>query len=581
VERRLSAILVADVVGYSRLMEADESGTVAALKDRRSSILQPIAGAHGGRIIKEMGDGFLMEFGSAAGAVAGALEVQRRSAEENDRLSPNRRIVLRIGVNLGDIIDERGDIFGEGVNIAARLESMAEPGGVCISGKVYTEIEGKLPATFDDLGEQTVKNIARPIRVYRLRLDGTPSALPSALSLPDKPSIVVLPFQNMSGDPEQEYFADGMVEDITTGLSRLRWLFVIARNSSFTYKGRAVDVKQVGRELGVRYVLEGSVRKAGNRVRITGQLIDASTGTHLWANRFDGDLADVFDLQDQVTSSVVGAIAPRLEQAEIERTKRKPTQNLDAYDYFLRGVSAFHQFSRDANAEALELFSRAIEHDPGYAAAFGMAARCYLQRKGFGWVGDARTEILETKRLAQKAAELGRDDAVALCAAGFSMVVVVGDLENGAALVDRALTLNPNLGWGWHVSALAKAWLGHPEIALEHAARAMRLSPQDPQMSGMHVAAAFAHFVAGHFEEALAEAEAAVRGQFNFFMAACVAAASAGMAGKEAQADAAMARVRELNSGLRLSNLRELIPFRRQEDFNQWAEGLRKAGLPD
>jgi tetratricopeptide (TPR) repeat protein len=278
---------------------------------------------------------------------------------------------------------------------------------------------------------------------------------------------------------------------------------------------------------------------------------------------------------------VVGAIAPRLEQAEIERTKRKRTQNLDAYDYFLRGISAFHQFSREGNAEALELFGRAIEHDPGYAAAYGMAARCYLQRKGFGWVGDAQREILETRRLAQKAAELGRDDAVALCAAGFSMVVVVGDLENGAALIDRALTLNPNLGWGWHVSALAKAWLGLPEIALEHAARAMRLSPQDPQISGMHVSAGFAHFVAGHFDEALAEAQAAVRGQFNFFMGTCVAAASAAMAGKMAEAEAAMARVRELNSGLRLSNLRELVPFRRSEDFSKWSEGLRKAGLPD
>jgi tetratricopeptide (TPR) repeat protein len=292
-------------------------------------------------------------------------------------------------------------------------------------------------------------------------------------------------------------------------------------------------------------------------------------------------LADIFDLQDRVTSSVVGMIAPKLEQAEIERAKRKPTESLDAYDYFLRGMSAFHQFSKAANAEALEMFSRAIGRDPQFAAAYGMAARCYLQRKGYGWVGDAQQEIIETERLARKAAELGRDDAVALCAAGFSMVVVVGDLENGAALVDRALVLNPNLGWAWHVSALAKAWLGEPDIALEHAARAIRLSPQDPQMSGMHVAVAFAHFVAGHFEKALSEAEAAVRGQVNFFFGTCVAAASAALAGKSAQAERAMARAREMNPTLRLSNLKELIPFRRDEDFDKWSEGLQKAGLPE
>ena len=326
------------------------------------------------------------------------------------------------------MIGEGGDIYGEGVNIAARLEALAEPGGVCISAKVHEEVRGKLDCAFEDMGEQAVKNISRPVRAYRLRpdkpVDGAAPARPT-LSLPDKPSIAVLPFQNMSGDPEQEYFADGMVEDITTALSRMRWLFVIARNSSFTYKGRAVDVKQVGRELGVRYVLEGSVRKAGNRVRITGQLIDAATGAHLWADRFDGELADIFELQDQVTSSVVGAIAPKLEQAEIERVKRKPTESLDAYDYFLRGMAAFHQFSKAANAEALEMFSRAIERDPRFASAYGMAARCYLQRKGFGWVATAEREIAEAEKLARRAAELGRDDAVALCAAGFSLCIVV------------------------------------------------------------------------------------------------------------------------------------------------------------
>jgi TolB-like protein len=564
-------------------MEADESGTHATLKARRASVFEPIAGAHGGRIVKEMGDGFLMEFGSAAGAVAGALEFQRRSTEENDPLPAQHRIVLRIGINLGDVIEEGGDIFGEGVNIAARLESLAEPGGVCISAKVYDEVRGKLPAAFEDMGEQTVKNISRPVRAYRFRPDGSTAAAsaPLSLSLPDKPSIVVLPFQNMSGDPEQEYFADGMVEDITTGLSRLRWLFVIARNSSFTYKGRAVDVKQVGRELGVRYVLEGSVRKAGGRVRITGQLIDASTGTHLWANRFDGDLADIFDLQDQVTSSVVGMIAPKLEQAEIERAQRKPTESLDAYDYFLRGMAAFHQFSKSSNEEAVGLFARATDIDPGYAAAYGMGARCYLQRIGFAWVADRRHEVAEAERLARRAADLGRDDAMALCTAGAALIIVVGDIDDGVSLLDRSLMLNPNFSWAWHFSAIGKAFLGEHDTAIERATRGMRLSPQDPQMFGMRIAIAWAHFFGGRDDEALSWAETAVREQSNFFMGLCVAAASAAHAGKREEAEKAMARVRQMNPAMRVSNLRDVLPFKRSQDFERWSDGLRKAGLPE
>jgi TolB-like protein len=487
-----------------------------------------------------MGDGVLIEFGSAVNAVTGAVDLQRRMTEANVPLPEARHIVLRIGINLGEVIGEGGDIYGEGVNIAARLETLAEPGGICLSAKVHEEVRGKLAYAFEDMGEHSVKNIARPIRAYRLRADnaiqGGPPARP-ILSLPDKPSIAVLPFQNMSGDPEQEYFADGMVEEIITALSRMRWLFVIARNSSFTYKGRAADVKQVGRDLGVRYVLEGSVRKAGSRVRVTGQLIDASTGAHLWADRFDGDLADIFDLQDQVTASVVGSIAPKLEQAEIERAKRKPTESLDAYDYFLRGMAAFHQFTRSANQEALSLFSRAIELDPDFASAHAMAARCYLQRKGFGWVRDRASEIAEADRLARRAANLGRDDAAALGAAGFSLVFVVGDLDDGPALIDRSLALNPNLALAWHASGLAKAFLGEPEAAIEHAARAMRLSPQDPQMFGI--------------------------------------------AGKRAEAGKAMARLRQIDPALNLSNFKDLLPFRRPEDFARFAEGLRLAGLPE
>jgi adenylate cyclase len=584
--KRLSAVLMADVVGYSRLMETDESGTLAALKTRRASVFEPVAAMHGGRIVKEMGDGFLIEFGSAAGAVAGALEFQRRSAQENERLPATSRIVFRIGINLGDVIDESGDIFGEGVNIAARLESLAEPGGVCISAKVHEEVQGKLPATFEDMGEQTVKNISRPVRAYRLRLDGgstTPASVPTSpsLSLPDKPSIVVLPFQNMSGDPEQDYFADGMVEDITTGLSRLRGLFVIARNSSFTYKGRAVDVKQVGRELGVRYVLEGSVRKAGSRVRITGQLIDASTGTHLWADRFDGDLADIFDLQDRVTSSVVGIIAPKLEQAEIARAKRKPTESLDAYDYYLRGLACFHQFTKEAHEEALALFRRAIEVDPGFALPYGMAARCYLQRVGYGWVTDAAREVAETERLARRAAELGRDDAVVLCSAGLSLSVVVGDVIRGNELIEQSVTLNPNYAWAWLSSSWANVYAGQPDQAIECAARAMRLSPQDPQFFAMQTATALGHLFSGRHTEALLWSEAAVRRQSHFVPALSVVAASRALTGRLAEAEDAIMLLRERSPGLRISTLGCLIPVQRPEHLALWVEGLRKAGLPE
>jgi len=374
-----------------------------------------------------------------------------------------------------------------------------------------------------------------------------------------------------------------MVEEIITALSRLHWLFVIARNSSFTYKGRAVDVKQIGRELGVRYVLEGSVRKAGNRVRITGQLIDASTGVHLWADRFEGGLEDVFDLQDQVTSKVVGAVAPKLEQAEIERAKRKPTESLDAYDYFLRGMAGIHQSSREANNEALQMFYRAIELDPNFASAYGMAARCYSQRKSAGWVTDWRgQEVAETARLARRAAELGRDDAVALCMAGVALAFVVGDLDDGAALIDRALLLNPNLAWAWLFSGWVRVWLGEPEVAIEHLARAMRLSPHDSHTFQMQMATAAAHFFAGRYAEASSWAEAAARQQPDHLSAACTAAVSGALAGRLSEAEKAMSRVRQLHPTLRISNLKNHIPpFRRSEDFARWADALRKAGLPE
>jgi TolB-like protein len=407
------------------------------------------------------------------------------------------------------------------------------------------------------------------------------AATPSAPILPDKPSIAVLPFQNLNADAEQEYFADGIVEDIITALSRMRWLFVIARNSSFTYKGRAVDVKQVGRELGVRYVLEGSVRKAANRVRITGQLIDASTGASLWADRFEGALEDIFDLQDQITTSVVGAIAPQLEHAEIARAKRKPTESLDAYDYFLRGMASYYQRSREAITEALQFFYKAIELDPDFASAHGMAAWCYGWRKINGWMIDRPREIAETARLARRAAELGSDDAVALSRGAHALGFVVGELDAAATFADRALVLNPNLAGAWYASGWTRLWLGELDVAINHFACAMRLSPLDPHTIAMQAGTAFAHLVAGRYDEALSWAEKALWEQTNFATTLRVAAASYALAGRLVEARKAMARLRELDPAFCVSNVKDWVPFRRSEHLTRLVDGLRKAGLPE
>jgi len=585
-QRRLAAILAADVAGYSRLMAGDEAGTLARLGRYRAELIEPRIAEFQGRVVGSAGDSLLVEFASALNAVRCAVELQSALAGANAGLSEDRRMAFRMGVNLGDVIAAGDTIYGDGVNIAARLEKLAEPGGICIGRAVYDQVKGKLGCGFADLGDQRLHNIPDPVRAYRV--DAAPAKASGgpvprgSLPLPDKPSIAVLAFQNMSGDPDQDYFADGMVEEIITALSRMRWLFVIARNSSFAYKGRAVDVKQVGRELGVRYVLEGSVRKSGNKVRITGQLIDTSTGAHLWADRFDGTLEDLFDLQDQVTASVVGAIQPKLEQAEIERAKRKPTESLDAYDYYLRGVAAGHDWSREANEEALAHFLRAIELDPNFGSAYGQATRCYSRRQSSGWVIDSARERAETARLAAKAAALGSGDAVALCTAGFSLGHVVGDVEGGDAMIERALTLNPNLAVAWGFSAWAKVWLGEPALAIERAERAMRLSPQDPRLHSMQCATAYAHFLAGRDADAIAWAEKSLRERPDYGTVPIrILAAGNAHLGRQAEAEKAAARLLALDPALRLANLRELVPLRRPEHQARLAEGLRKAGLPE
>jgi adenylate cyclase len=586
VERRLVAIFAADVEGYSRLMGRDEVATLRDLTERRQ-ILDRLIASHRGRIANTAGDSVLAEFASAVDAVQCAVEAQAAWAEANDRVPPDRRVKFRIGVHVGDVMVRAGDLFGDGVNIAARLQSSAAADGICISSAAHEQVRKILPLTFVDQGMQHLKNI-EPIRAYAVSVAAEPSQAArladaqTPLALPDKPSIAVLPFTNMSGDPEQDYFADGMVEEIITALSHFRQLFVIARNSSFTYKGRAVDVKQIGRELGVRYVLEGSVRKAANRVRITGQLVDTATGAHLWAERFDGGLGDIFDLQDQVTESVVGAIAPVVEKAEIERAKRKPTDSLDAYALYLRGLDRLYQFAgRQANDEALGLFNSAIELDPDFAAAYGRAASCYVYAKTNGWFSGAANEIAEVARLAQRAVELGKDDAFALAAGGWALAQVVRDLEPAAAFIDRALVLNSNLAEAWFYGGWVKNWLGEPEAAIERFARAMRLNPLD-RMMGIRGGTAHAHFFLGSYDEAASWAAITLQNNADFHPGLRIAAASNAMAGRPEQAHKAVARLRQINPALRVSNLKDVLgPYRRAEDLSRYEEGLRRAGLPE
>jgi len=479
--RRLAAILAADVAGYSRLMGADEEGTLERLKALRRELLAPKIAKHHGRIVKTIGDGLLVEFASVVDAVRCAVEVQQAMPERNADFAADHRIELRIGINLGDVIVEGDDLYGDGVNIAARIEALADAGGVFVSNTVHDHVRDRLPFVFEDLGEQQVKNIARPVRVYRVRDIGAASKSPTApsLPLPDKPSIAILPFANMSGDPEQEYFADGMVEEIITALSRIRWLFVIARNSSFTYKGQAIDVKQVGRELGVRYVLEGSVRKAGGRVRITAQLIDALSGVHLWADRFDGSLEDVFELQDKVAISVAGVIEPTLQAAELRRSSARPTSDLTAYDFYLRALPHQFSFASDRNTLVLDLLGRAIDCDPDCGPALALAAFLRAQLDVNGWTDDREATRRTAIDLARRALRAAPDDPEVLAPSAFVLAWYGEDIDVAIGLVDRCLDLNPSFARGWYWSAVLRLFAGQPDLAIKHLEASLRLSPRD------------------------------------------------------------------------------------------------------
>jgi adenylate cyclase len=581
VERRLAAILAADVAGYSRLMEADETGTARLLRKHRA-VADPVVAEHGGRIVKTTGDGVLIEFPSVVGAVQCAVVLQNLMAERNAGVSSERRMDWRVGIHLGDILIEGEDILGDGVNLAARLEAIAEPGGICISEDAFRQVQGKIDTEFRDGGEQALKNLARPVRIYRAR----PSALPvgsvpaaTALPLPDKPSIAVLPFQNLSGDPEQEYFVDGMVKEIITALSGIRWLFVIARNSSFTYKGQAVDVKRVGRELGVRYVLEGSVRKAGNRVRITGQLIDAETGAHLWADRFDGSLEDVFDLQDKVASAVAGVIEPTLRQAEIDRARRKPPDNLDAYDLYLRALPyAFTAMPGDAD-KALTLLARAIELQPDYAAAHAVIAWCHEQRYLRGGLQEETRGA--AMRHARHAIAVGRDDPAALATAGFVVAVTAHDYETAVSAFDRSFALSGSSALALGFSSLVRAWMGHDAAAVEQAERALRLSPFDPLIYLPYVGLAYAHFAAGRFAEAAAAASRAAQANPRFTVPHVLHAAALARLGRDEDATAVVHRLLELDPGITTGTAIASARYAKRDSIDALEGALRLAGLPE
>jgi adenylate cyclase len=572
--RRLAAILAADVAGYSRLMGADEEGTLERLKALRRELVDPKIAEHKGRIVKTTGDGLLVEFASVVDAVRCAVEVQQAMPERNTGVAADNHIELRIGINLGDVIVEGDDLYGDGVNIAARIEALADAGGVFVSNTVHDHVRDRLPFAFEDLGEQQVKNIARPVRVYRVRDASAAVKSPAtpALALPDKPSIAVLPFANMSGDPEQEYFADGMVEEIITALSRIRWLFVIARNSSFTYKGQAVDVKQVGRELGVRYVLEGSVRKGGGRVRITAQLVDALNGAHLWADRFDGSLEDVFELQDRVAASVAGVIEPALQAAEMRRSAARPTTDLTAYDLYLRALAVFFPITKERIFEALELLERAIAIDPDYGPALSYAAICHLYIATNGWAEEPDTNRRKAVDLARRALVVAGNDPRVLANAAFVLALLGEDIGTMIGLVDRALALNPSFAQGWNLSGAIRLFAGEHDLAIEHAETALRLSPRE--RIGLPVLTiGTAYFFQRRFDEAVAKLLLAIQDDPGFPSAYRALAACYAHMGHLDEARAVVEKLRAITPQIMPSDL----PFRNPEDRELFLSGLRLA----
>jgi adenylate cyclase len=585
VDRRLAAIFAGDIAGYSRLMASDEEGTLRLLKAHRKELVDPKITEHRGRIVKTTGDGMLVEFVSVVDAVRCAVDIQRGMAERNADVPADKRIEFRIGINVGDIIIDGDDIFGDGVNVAARLESLADPGGIMVSSVVHDQVRDKLSFGFEDMGEQTVKNIARPIGVHRVSLAETSptapvkSAAAAAKTEPStvtRPSIAVLPFANMSGDPEQEYFADGISEEIITGLSKLRWLFVIARNSSFTYKGKAVDIKRVARELGVRYVLEGSVRKGGNRVRITAQLIDAATGNHIWADRYDGELSDVFALQDEITKKAVAAIAPSLLEAEGVRSQHRPPEDLDAWDMVMRANSQFWRLTKSDSEAAIAMLRKAVERYPDYAPARSMLAFALLVSRQVGWIS-MEPEVNEPAAIAAHAVELDDRDPWAHLALGW-VAFTRRRTDEAIDEFQRALDLNPNFAAAHGYLGFALTLDGRSDQAIAHGEQAVRMSPHDPQNALFNVALAAAHYLAGRYNDAIVCGRKAMQQRFGLTNGHRIYIASLAQAGRIDEARAALAKLQELQPENSIAWIERNIPYT-PVPMAKFLEGMRKAGL--
>ena len=586
-QRRLTTILAADVVGYSRLMEQDEAGTMALLRARRHDVLMPSVAQHGGRVFKLMGDGVFIEFTSVVNAVECAVEIQKAMQAQNANMSTHQHILLRIGINLGDVIVEGGDLYGDGVNLAARLESLADPGGGCISGDVYRQVRSKLNLDFQDLGEQKVKNIAEPVHAYRIQSDDAGPSVAVTLGVgraahapPKKPSIAVLPFANMNGDAGQDYFSEGITEDIITSLSRNRAFFVISRNTSFTYADAAIDVAKVARELGVHYVLEGSVRKAGNRVRITAQLIDARTGHHIWADRYDRDVAHIFAVQDEITRNIIGSIAPGIMSAEIQRAQRKAVAQLDTWDRIMRAHWHIRRFTKEDTAAARQLLAEAIELDPNNAMVFGDLAFANHFEAVFGWSDAPTASHAKLGEAARRAVAVDDHDASAHTALAI-YELFSGRHEDAVRRLKRAIDLDPNLAFARGYLGVTYAFGGDCDAAMPHLEEAISLSPRDPLLVIWHIAMGWASFTAERYEEAAEFTKQAIEDNPDFTDNYSVLAACLGLVGMQDAAHVALDELQRRMPNLTAGDERLNRPFKRAVDRERFLEGLRKAGLPE
>ena len=581
VSRRLAAILAADIAGYSALMGADDARTVHDLKAHQE-ILLPLIGQYGGRVIDTAGDGILAEFGSVVNAVECAVALQQVMARRNAEVEVSRRMQYRVGINIGDVIWDEIRVYGDDVNIAARLQALAEPGAIYVSSKVYENIQGKLRISCDDLGDKDLKNIIRPVHVFRLGLAdaATDLTLPSAAPLADRPSIAVLPFADMSGDHRQEYLADGIVEDLITTLSKFRWLLVIARNSSFAYKGRAVDVRQVARELGVRYVVEGSIRKSGQRLRIAAQLIDAGSGANIWADRYDRDLRDVFEIQDEMTGRIATALAPELTAAEIVRAQRQHRRDLNAWDAYLRALPLMREHTPTANAGAVKLLRTATQLAPDFAAALARLSACRTQAAYYGWDGQAgELVVAEALELARRSQALDPEEPLAFDALA-SAFQFLGEHEKAEAAARRALQLSPTCTAAYGTLIFSLSMLGRAPEALEVFASSERTSPRDPDRSSRLMGVACAYFIAGRYEDAVASTMEYVAARPNWYGAYIVLAAACNLTGRADEAHRAARRLLQLMPHFSIDSARKMPMFRRFCHAELLFEALQKAGVP-